>query len=101
MTSQYSRFGRFRANGVPKHKPFPNKKAFVLATCKLLAISAVFLAWAGSASTLVAEDHSPLLLDLSQLKLKVSSSEVVHSVCNISGGCVYDKEGENRLVVVA
>ncbi|MBZ5621724.1 MAG: hypothetical protein LAQ69_23800 [Acidobacteriia bacterium] len=100
MKSQYSRPGRIRADRVPKGATFANKKASVLAAGTLLGISAVLIACVGSVGTLAAEDHPPLLLDLSQLKLNVSSSEVTPSLCDMSGGCVFAKEGEQKLVVV-
>jgi hypothetical protein len=100
MTLSYSRLGGICVNRGPNNKRSANRIVPVLAIARLLAISAVFIAWTGVVTTLVAEDHPPLLLDLSQLKLKVSSLEVVDSVCNTSLECVTHNEGENRLVVV-
>lgn len=66
----------------------------------LLGVSIVFIASECTAGILLAQDHPPLLLDLSQLNLKVTSSEVVESVCEPSGRCVQAKDTEHKLVVV-
>ena len=98
MTLPYSRLGGICVNQGSNNTRSTNRIVPVLT--RLLAIAAVLIAWTGLVTMLVAEDHPPLLLDFSQLKLKVSSSEVADSVCNTSLECVLPKEGENRLVVV-
>lgn len=97
----YSRFSRRCADEVRVNAPLLPRRPCALTAFKLLATSAVVMAFAGWAGILVGQDHPPLLLDLSQLKLKVSSSEVVDSVCTFErSACVSHVEGENKLVVV-
>ncbi len=54
----------------------------------------------GSSNVMAGDKELPLLLDLSKLKLKISSFETVDSVCELGNGCISAKGEEQSLVVV-